>query len=77
MANPNSYNPNARIFDSQFVIRDSTTVASSTSGGLIVEGGLSAKDTYVTGDVLFNKVEFTPNLGDIHFQFYVNLICCV
>jgi hypothetical protein len=37
------YKPNAQIYDSQFVIRDSTTVTSSSSGGLIVEGGVSSK----------------------------------
>ena len=59
------YNVNAKIYDSQFVIRDSTTSVSSTSGGLIVEGGVSARDTYVRGDVVVNNVKITPNLGDI------------
>ena len=61
----NKYNPDSRIFDNQLVILDSITKASATSGALIVEGGLSTKDTYVTGHVAINNVKITPNLEDI------------
>jgi glycerophosphoryl diester phosphodiesterase len=61
----NRYQPDAQIYDSQFVIRNSTTVTSSSSGGLIVEGGVTSRDTYVVGDVAVNDVRITPNLGDI------------
>lgn len=62
------YNQNAQIYDSQFVIRDSTTLTSSTFGGLIVEGGVSALDTFVTGHVAVNEVDITPNPNDFVLQ---------
>ena len=65
MSNPTRYQPNAQIYDSQFVIRNSTTITNSSSGGLIVEGGVTSRDTYVVGDVAVNDVRITPNLGDI------------
>jgi hypothetical protein len=67
------YNPNAQIFESQIVIRDSVTVTSSTSGGLIVEGGISTLDTYVRGHVAVNDVKITPNLNDIIYEQQVEL----
>jgi hypothetical protein len=62
------YNINSQIFESQLVIRDSSTISSSTSGGLLVEGGISAKDTYVSGHVAVNDVKITPNLNDIVYE---------
>ena len=62
------YNANAQIYDSQFVIRDSTTVTSSTNGGLVIEGGVSSRDTFVTGDISINSVDITPNPNDMIFQ---------
>lgn len=59
-----TYNPEAQIFQNQVVIND-TTNAGSTSGGLVVNGGLSTKDTFVTGHVAVNSVKITPNLNDI------------
>lgn len=59
-----SYNPEALIFEKQVVIND-TTNAGSTSGGLVIKGGLSSKDTYITGHVAVNNVKITPNLNDI------------
>jgi len=59
-----SYNPEAQIFQNQVVIND-TTIASSTAGGLVVKGGLSTQDTFVTGHVAVNSVKITPNLNDI------------
>jgi glycerophosphoryl diester phosphodiesterase len=62
------YKNNAQIYDSQFVIRDSTTLTSSTSGGLIIEGGVAALDTFVTGHVAVNEVDITPNPNDFVLQ---------
>jgi hypothetical protein len=59
-----SYNPEAQIFQNQVVIND-TTNAGITSGGLVVKGGLSTQDTFVTGHVAVNNVRITPNLNDI------------
>ena len=56
------------------MIRDSTTSTSSTSGGLIVEGGIAARDTYVRGDIVANEVKITPNLGDITKEVRVSLV---
>lgn len=59
-----AYNPEAQIFQNQVVIND-TTNAGITSGGLVVKGGLSTQDTFVTGHVAVNNVRITPNLNDI------------
>ena len=59
-----SYNPDAQIFQNQVVIND-TSNAGITSGGLVVKGGLSTQDTFVTGHVAVNNVKITPNLNDI------------
>jgi hypothetical protein len=58
------FNQNAQVFESQLVIRDTSTVVGKTSGGLIVEGSLSTLDTYVTGHMSVNNVKITPNLND-------------
>jgi hypothetical protein len=58
------YNPEAQIFQNQVVIND-TTNAGITSGGLVVKGGLSSQDTFITGHVAVNNVKITPNLNDI------------
>lgn len=59
-----SYNLNSRKFEQQIVITD-TTPASATSGSLVVNGGLSTKDTQIRGRVVVNNVDITPNLNDI------------
>jgi hypothetical protein len=59
-----TYNSNAEIYEQQIVILD-TTPASVTSGALVVNGGLSTKDTQITGRVVINNVDITPNLNDI------------
>ncbi len=61
------YNENAYYYKQQVVIRD-TTGAGSTSGGLVVLGGISGKDTYITGHVSVNNVKITPNRNDIIFE---------
>ena len=61
------YNDNALQFQSQIVIND-TTNASISSASLMVSGGLSTQDTYVTGHVAVNNVKITPNLNDIIFE---------
>lgn len=61
------YNDNAQVYESQFVIRD-TTFASITGGALIVQGGVSSKDLYATGHVAVNNVFVTPNLNDIIYE---------
>jgi hypothetical protein len=62
------YNNNAQILESQVVIRDSMTVSSKTNGSLIVQGGISTLDTYVTGNTTVNDVVITPNLDDIIYE---------
>jgi len=61
------YNDDAQIFEDQIVIRDNT-YASATGGALIVGGGLSTKDTYITGHAAVNNVKITPNLNDIIYE---------
>ena len=61
------YNENALYYHEQVVILD-TTNAGSTSGGLVVKGGISGKDTYITGHVAVNNVKITPNKNDIIFE---------
>jgi uncharacterized protein YjbI with pentapeptide repeats len=61
------YNLDALIHEKQVVI-NSTGDAGVSSGSLIVEGGLSTKDTYVKGHVSVNNVKITPNLNDIVFE---------
>ena len=60
-----SYTPNSQFYDSQFVIRDSSTKVSESSGALIIEGGVAARTTHITGDVSVNDVKITPNLDDV------------
>ncbi|NDC95837.1 hypothetical protein EB077_11075, partial [bacterium] len=60
-------NENAIIFETQVVIKGTTSTSNST-GGLIVSGGLSSKDTYITGHVSVNDVNITPNLNDIIYE---------
>ena len=67
MSRESTYNINAQYIDSQVVIRD-TTAAGSSSGSLVVGGGLSTKDTFVTGHVAVNNVRITPNLNDIVYE---------
>ena len=62
-----TYNNNARYFESQVIVSD-TTNASISSASLMVSGGLSTQDTYVTGHVAVNNVKITPNLNDIIFE---------
>jgi hypothetical protein len=59
----NNRDSNARIYDSVVVIAN-TTGASSTTGGLVIEGGLSTRDTYIRGFTAINDVNITPNPGD-------------
>jgi hypothetical protein len=66
------YNLDALILESQVVVSD-TTNSSITSGALTVEGGLSTKDTHVTGHVAINNVKITPNLNDIIFELQATL----
>jgi hypothetical protein len=61
------YNSDAQIFESQVVISDSTN-ASVSGGSLVVQGGLSTRDTFVTGHVAVNNVRLTPNLNDIIYE---------
>jgi hypothetical protein len=67
MARANDYNLNALFYQEQIVILD-TTNASSTSGGLVVKGGISGKDTYITGHIAVNNVKITPNKNDIIYE---------
>jgi hypothetical protein len=67
MADERIYNSDAQIFESQVVISDSTN-ASASGGSLVVQGGLSTQDTFVTGHVAVNNVRMTPNLNDIIFE---------
>jgi hypothetical protein len=67
MSGEHPYNFDAQIFEAQVVITDTTTV-SSTGGSLVVKGGLSTQDTYVTGHVAVNSVDITPNLNDIVYE---------
>ena len=60
-----SYNPKAQFFENQVVINDTSNLAGATSGGLVVRGGLSSQNTFVTGHVAVNNVKITPNLNDI------------
>jgi hypothetical protein len=64
MSGEHPYNFDAQIFEAQVVITDTTNV-SSTGGSLVVKGGLSTQDTYVTGHIAVNSVDITPNLNDI------------
>jgi hypothetical protein len=59
-----SFKENSFYFDSQVIIRD-TSSSTSSSGALVVKGGLSTKDTHITGHVAVNNVKITPNLSDI------------
>lgn len=61
------YNPNAQFQNSQVAIMN-TTPGSATGGALIVNGGVSAKDTYITGHTVINAVDVTPNPGDIIYE---------
>jgi len=67
MSGEHPYNFDAQIFEAQVVITDTTNV-SATGGGLVVKGGLSTKDTMVTGHVAINSVDITPNLNDIVYE---------
>jgi hypothetical protein len=67
MSGEHPYNFDAQIFEAQIVITDTTPV-SSTGGSLVVKGGLSTQDTYVTGRVAVNSVDITPNLNDIVYE---------
>ena len=67
-----SFNPDSQKFTNQVIITD-TTNAGSTSGSLVVQGGVSAKDTYVTGHVAVNNVKITPNLNDIIYELQATL----
>jgi trimeric autotransporter adhesin len=67
MADERNYNSDAQIFESQVVISDSTN-ASVSGGSLVVQGGLSTRDTFVTGHVAVNNVRLTPNLNDIIYE---------
>jgi len=57
-------NRDALVHERQVIIND-TTAASASGGSLVVVGGLSTKDTFVTGHVSVNNVRITPNLNDI------------
>jgi hypothetical protein len=57
-------NRDALVHERQVIIND-TTAASASGGSLVVLGGLSTKDTFVTGHVSVNNVRITPNLNDI------------
>jgi hypothetical protein len=62
------YNTDSQILDAQVIINDTNTITSSTSGGLIIEGGLATLDTYVSGHVAVNDVKITPNPNDILYE---------
>ena len=57
----------SQFLENQLVIND-TTCGSSTSGALVIKGGVSSKDTYITGHAAVNNVKITPNLNDIIFE---------
>ena len=61
------YNLDAFIHEKQVVINNTQT-AGATSGGLVVQGGISSIDAYVTGHVAVNNVNITPNLNDIVYE---------
>jgi hypothetical protein len=68
------YNTDSQILEAQVVIRDYNTITSSTSGGLLIEGGISALDTYVRGHVAVNDVKITPNIADIIYEKQFELV---
>jgi hypothetical protein len=64
----------SQFLENQLVIND-TTCGSSTSGALIIKGGVSSKDTYISGHAAVNNVKITPNLNDIIFEQQALLNC--
>lgn len=63
-----SYNADARIFETQIVISDTTNSVGATTGSFVNLGGLSTMDTYIRGHTVINTVDVTPNLNDIVFE---------
>ena len=63
-----SYNADARIFETQIVISNTTNSVGATTGSFVNLGGLSTMDTYIKGHTVINTVDVTPNLNDIVFE---------
>jgi len=68
-----SYNPDALILETQFVVANSSQRAGSTSASFVNEGTLSSKDTFIEGQTVINNINITPNQNDIIYERQANL----